>query len=144
MKHNSIPLKPPCCNNTKTIDSCTDDTGKYLYVLIRSLNPNDLIDYWIDIDKTRLETETIPNYFERRRMEAEEDSDLLVVLPTERLYMLKLPSTMSKLVLMRLLKYRTEQTQHFDCGSQEAKIICIYGQLVKTYNFLDYCNIPEL
>ncbi len=146
MGYNSVPLRPPCSNRHINCVATGDgqDAGRPLYVLVRSLDPRDISDYWVNINKATLEAETVFHYFQGRAMEAEEDEDLLDVLPNEKLYMLELPATISHTAFMQLVKYPTEQTNHFDCMSKAAKFMCTYGQLLKVYNFLDYCDVPEL
>lgn len=146
MKYYSTPLKPPCSNKLAEHIAVNDiqDAGRPLYVLVRSLDPRNIADYWVNINKTILEAETVFHYFQERAMEAEEDEDLLEILPNEKLYMLELPATISHAVFMQLVKYPTEQTNHFDCMSKAARFMCTYGQLLKVYNFLDYCDVPEL
>lgn len=146
MGYNSVPLKPPCTNitdNTASKSTREELSGRPLYILVRDTNPDEIIDYWVNTDRVRLSVHTVFNYFNMRKLEAEEDPDLIDALPKLKLYLLELPATITKFAFDRISKNSVGQTQHFDCDTTVAQFICKYGRVIKTCNFLDYCSMPE-
>ena len=127
-------LRPPCVNNT----------SEKIYVLVSSLAAQDIIDYFIGKNKSEVES-TVFRYFEGRKMDAEEDSDVLEILPSTNMYMLELTDTTPKEVQNILLRHENiDQTMHYDIsGANEEYYIFKYGKLLEKYNYLDYFDIPD-
>lgn len=133
-------IKPPCCN---TITHKTPDKPAFA---IMTPDKCGHIDAWfIGTDSGDVERSYAFRYFEARKMEAEEDSDLLEVLPGLNLYTYEFASNTPNNVKVLFDKF---STSHMKEATSMGEMTCLntavkrYAKLVSACNYLEYCDMP--